>query len=206
MGKQLRMAVLISGSGRTLQNFIDLVQAGRLPASIELVISSRSDATGIDKARAAGIETLVVAKKGKTAEQFSDEISAALDSVKPDLICLAGFMCLYRIPDRYLEKVMNIHPALLPSFGGQGMYGYFVHEAVINAGVKISGCTVHFADNEYDSGPIIVQKAVPVLDDDDPDTLADRVFKAETQAYPEAIRLFAAGLRIAGRRVLKLGT
>jgi len=200
--KQLRLAVLLSGGGRTLQNFIELIGEGKLPATVELVISSRPDAGGLTKARAAGIPTKVITKKGKTTEQFSNEITRSLDEVSPDLICLAGFLCFYTIPDQYAGKVINIHPALLPSFGGQGMYGHHVHEAVLEAGCKVSGCTVHFADNEYDHGPIILQRTVPVLDEDTPDSLADRVFEQEKIAYPEAIRLFAEGrLRIVGTRV-----
>ena len=107
-----------------------------------------------------------------------------LDNVKPDLICLAGFLSLYTIPDHYLGRVINIHPALLPSFGGKGMYGHFVHEAVLKTGCKVSGCTVHFTDNVYDHGPIIIQRTVPVLDDDTPDTLAARVFEEEKNRVP----------------------
>ena len=111
-----------------------------------------------------------------------------------------------QVPDDFLGRVMNIHPALIPAFCGKGYYGHHVHEAVLAYGVKVSGCTVHFADNEYDHGPIILQRAVPVLDDDTPDTLAARVFEQECEAYPEAIRLFAEGrLRIEGRRVKIMG-
>jgi folate-dependent phosphoribosylglycinamide formyltransferase PurN len=111
-------------------------------------------------------------------------------------------MCFYKIPDHYLGKIMNIHPALLPSFGGKGMYGHFVHEAVLEMGCKITGCSVHFADNVYDHGPIIVQRTCPVLEDDTPDTLAARVFDEEKEAYPHAINLFAEGrLVIEGKRV-----
>ena len=114
---------------------------------------------------------------------------------------LAGFMCLIRIPDGFLGRVMNIHPALIPAFCGKGYYGHHVHEAVLEYGAKVSGCTVHFADNVYDHGPVIVQKTVPVLDGDTPDSLAARVFGKECEAYPEAIRLFGEGrLQIEGRR------
>lgn len=202
---RVKLAVLLSGGGRTLQNLIDLIGEDALPASIALVISSRSGAGGLAKAQAAGIPTTVVAGKGKTTEQFSDAITAALDTIGPDLICCAGFLSLYKMPEHYVGKMMNIHPALLPAFGGKGMYGHYVHDAVIESGVKYSGCTVHFADNEYDHGPIILQKVVPVLDDDDSETLADRVFEQEKLAYPEAIRLFGAGrLKIVGRRVITL--
>ena len=200
--RTIKLAVLISGGGRSLVNLIERIKAGSLTANIGLVISSRNDAAGLARAAEAGIPTCVVTSKGKSLIQFSDEITAELDKVQPDLICLAGFMCFYKIPDRYIGRVMNIHPALLPAFGGKGMYGHHVHEAVLNTGGKVSGCTVHFADNEYDNGPIIVQKTIPVLEDDTPDTLAARVFDQEKNAYPEAIQLFAEGrLRLDGRRV-----
>jgi len=183
-------------------NLIEHIRTGKLPASIELVISSRCDAGGLAKAAEEGIPTRVIPGKGKSLEEFSKEITAALDEVQPDLICLAGFMCFYQIPDRYLGKVMNIHPALLPAFGGKGMFGHHVHEAVLEAGCKVSGCTVHFADNFYDHGPIILQKVVPVREEDTANTLAARVFEQEKVAYPEAVALFAEGrLRIEGQRV-----
>lgn len=198
----IRLAVLISGGGRTMENFIALSRSGRLPATVELVVSSRAGAGGVQRAQDAGVRTVVVPRKGKSLQEFSEAITAELDKARPDLICLAGFLSMYTIAPQYTGKVMNIHPALLPAFGGQGMYGHHVHEAVLEMGCKVTGCTVHFADNQYDHGPIIIQRTVPVLDDDTPDTLADRVFEQETIAYPEAVRLFAAGrLRIEGRRV-----
>ena len=200
--KKIKLAVLISGGGRSLLNMIERIDAGTLPASIELVISSRADAKGLQIAAQAGIETCVITAKGKSIDQFSEEITAELDRAKPEFVCLAGFMCFYKIPDHYHGKVMNVHPALLPAFGGKGMYGHHVHEAVIAAGCKVTGCTVHFADNHYDQGPIIIQRAKPVQEDDTPDTLATRVFEEEKIAYPEAIELFAQGrLKIEGRRV-----
>jgi folate-dependent phosphoribosylglycinamide formyltransferase PurN len=137
-----------------------------------------------------------------TAHDMSRALAAELDQWPVDLIAMAGFMCLFRMPDKFIGRAMNIHPALIPAFCGKGMYGRLVHEKVIESGCKITGCTVHFADNEYDHGPIILQKRVPVLDDDTPDSLADRVFQQECEAYPEAIQLFAEDrLRIEGRRV-----
>jgi len=198
----LKMVVLLSGSGRTLQNFINLIKDGKLPARIELVISSRADAYGLVRAQQAGIPTLVVERKTTPDDQFSEKITDAVRQTGADLVCMAGFLSLWHIPPDYEGKVMNIHPALLPSFGGKGYYGLKVHKAVLEAGCKVSGCTVHFADNQYDHGPIIIQKCVPVLEDDTPETLAARVFEQECIAYPEAIRLFAEGrLRIEGRRV-----
>ncbi len=203
MAKPVSLAVLLSGSGRTLQNFIDRIEQGRLDAKITLVISSRADAYGLVRARDHNIPALVVSsREHKNFDAMSEAIAAELANHSVDLIAMAGFMCLFRIPDRFLGRVMNVHPALIPSFCGKGWYGHRVHGAVLDYGCKISGCTVHFADNEYDHGPIIIQRCVPVLDDDTPDTLAARVFEQECEAYPEAIQLFAEGrLKIEGRRV-----
>lgn len=185
MQKPIRLAVLISGSGTTLQNFIDRIADGRLNAVIAGVVSSRADAFGIERAKKAGLPC-VVAERGNP-----DSTWAAVREFQPDLVCLAGWLNLLPIPDDFQGRVLNIHPALLPDFGGKGMYGHRVHEAVIRSGVKESGCTVHYADNTYDTGPILVQKRVPVLPGDTPETLAARVFEAECEAYPEAIGLLA---------------
>jgi formyltetrahydrofolate-dependent phosphoribosylglycinamide formyltransferase len=204
----LNMAVFLSGGGTTLQNFIDKIESGELPARISVVVSSRADAYGLVRAKDHGIPTAVVpsSKFRRDWEAMSKAVTTAIEPYKVDLITLAGFMCFYRIPPEYTGRVMNIHPGLIPAFCGENLYGRFVHEAVIASGVKVSGCTVHFADNEYDSGPIIVQKTVPVLDDDTPETLAARVFEQECVAYPEAVRFFAEGrLRIEGQRVRILG-
>ena len=203
MADRLRLGVLISGGGRSLQNFIDLSDAGRLKAQVVKVVSSRRDAGGLERARCHSIPAAVVRRKDfATTEEFSEAITTELAAADAELVVLAGFLSLYRIPDRYAGRVMNIHPALLPAFGGHGFYGDRVHKAVLECGCKVSGCTVHFADNKYDNGPIIVQKAVPVLEDDDEHTLAARVFEREKEAYPEAINLFAEGrLRIEGNRV-----
>lgn len=204
----LRLAVLLSGSGTTLQNLLDRIADGRLRAQVVRVVSSKADAFGLERARIAGIPTAVVTRKScASAEEFSEHIFAEVRPSGADLVCLAGFLQLLPIPDDYLGRVMNIHPALIPAFSGKGYYGHHVHEAALATGVKVSGCTVHFADNLYDHGPIISQSTVPVLDDDTPDTLADRVFEQECEAYPEAIRLFAEGrLKIEGRRVRLLET
>lgn len=202
--RKIRMAVLLSGSGRTLENFCDYIEAGKLNAEIVVVGSSREDAFGLVRARNHSIDTFCVPSKyfKRNWARLSDEITAKLRPYEPDLIALAGFMCFYVIPPEYELKVMNIHPALIPAFCGEGWYGHRVHEAVIQSGVKVSGCTVHFADNQYDHGPIIIQRVVPVLDDDTPDSLADRVFEQECIAYPKAVELFATGrLRVEGRRV-----
>ncbi|UCG34370.1 MAG: phosphoribosylglycinamide formyltransferase, partial [Phycisphaerales bacterium] len=204
-GKVLRLGVLISGTGRTLENLIKLSRAGELPAEVVVVLSSSPRARGLDFARQAGIRWQVVSLKQLGEEQFSGRISDILREARVDLVCLAGFLKLWRIPPDFEGRVMNIHPALLPGIGGRGYYGHRVHEAVLQSGATESGCTVHFADNEYDHGPIIVQRRVTVLPDDTADTLADRVFEQELAAYPEAIRLYAAGrLRLEGDRVTVL--
>jgi phosphoribosylglycinamide formyltransferase 1 len=198
-----RIAVLISAGGTTLQNLIDSITAGELDAKIVMVVSSNADAYGLVRAEKAGIPTAVVSRKqAGSREEFSRRIFDHCRQAGVELVCMAGFLQIITVPDDFQLRVMNIHPALIPAFCGKGFYGHHVHEAVLKMGVKITGCTVHFADNEYDHGPIIVQRAVMVHDDDTPDTLAERVFEQEKIAYPEAIRLFAAKrLIIDGRRI-----
>lgn len=203
MSTPTRLGVLISGGGTTLVNFIEKIAAGELEAEVAVVIASRSDCGGVERANAAGLKTEVVSR-GSFADVagFSGEIFRILRDNDVDLVTLAGFLTLIEVPDDFAGRVMNIHPALIPAFCGKGYFGHKVHEAALERGVKVSGCTVHFADNKYDHGPIILQKPVPVLDGDTPDTLAARVFEAECDAYPEAVRLFAEGrLSIDGRRV-----
>ncbi|HXG12320.1 MAG TPA: phosphoribosylglycinamide formyltransferase [Gemmataceae bacterium] len=199
----IRLAVLISAGGTTLQNLIDRINDGRLQARIVLVVSNHADAFGLVRAERAGIPTAVVERKQcASREEFSRRIFDLCRQAGADLVCLAGFLQLLSIPEDFINRVMNIHPALIPAFSGKGFYGHHVHEAALATGVKVSGCTVHFADNQYDHGPIILQRVVPVLDDDTPQTLAARVFEQECEAYPEAIRLFAEGrLVVEGRRV-----
>ena len=199
----LKLAVLVSGSGTTLQNFVDVIAAGKLDASVNVVIGSRPGLLGLKRAADAKLPNFVVDRRAFDASAaFSRQVFSLCDDAGVDLVCLAGWLCLLDLPERYAARVMNIHPALLPSFGGRGMFGRKVHQAVIDHGCKVSGCTVHFVDNTYDTGPIILQRTCPVLDEDTPETLAPRVFEEEKIAYPEAIRLFGAGrLRIEGRRV-----
>lgn len=199
----VRLAVLLSGGGTTLQNFIDGIAAGTLPATIAVVIASRSDAGGIDRARKHDIPAVVVARADyPNVDRFNDALHAVLDRYAFDLIVLAGFLSPFQLRGRYICRVMNIHPALIPAFSGKGFYGEKVHRAVIESGVKVTGCTVHFADDEYDHGPIVLQGTVEVRDDDTPESVAARVHQLENHLYPEAIRLFAAGrLVVEGRRV-----
>ncbi|HZN69348.1 MAG TPA: phosphoribosylglycinamide formyltransferase [Tepidisphaeraceae bacterium] len=199
----LKLAVLLSGSGTTLQNLVEVIGRGELDARVEVVVGSRPGLKGMERASAAGLRNTVVERAGfPSCAEFSRRVFSICDEVKPDLVVLAGWLCLLELPDRYAGRVMNIHPALLPSFGGKGMYGRRVHEAVLAHGCKVSGCTVHFVDNTYDTGPIILQRVCAVLEDDTPDSLARRVFEEEKVAYPEAIRLYQRGrLRVEGRRV-----
>jgi len=199
----LRLAVLLSGGGTTLQNLIDQITAGTLSASIILVIGSRPDAYGLVRARRHGLENACIPRRAyRDAFAYSEEINRTLDRFAPELIVLAGFLHVFHYAPHYRGRVMNIHPSLIPAFCGQGFYGLRVHQAALAYGVKVSGCTVHFADEEYDHGPIILQRVVPVLDHDTPASLAERVAIEERQAYPEAIQLFAEGrLQVHGRWV-----
>jgi formyltetrahydrofolate-dependent phosphoribosylglycinamide formyltransferase len=203
MNQPIRLAVLLSGSGTTLQNLIDRSADGRLAAHIVCVVSSNPQAYGLTRAANAGIPTFLVERKTcASREEFSRRIFDHCRRSAADLVCLGGFLQLLEIPADFENRVLNIHPALIPAFCGKGFHGRHVHEAVLEAGVKVSGCTVHFADNQYDHGPIVLQRVVPVLDSDTPETLAARVFAQECEVYPEAIDLFAQGrLHIEGRRV-----
>lgn len=203
MGEPIRLGVLLSGSGSTLQNLIERIDSGRLRARIVCVVSSKAEAFGVERARRAQLPVEVVERKAcSTREEFSKRILDHCRAAQVELVCMAGFLQLLQISNDYLGRVMNIHPALLPAFGGKGYHGLRVHEAALEVGVKVSGCTVHFADNEYDHGPIILQRVVEVEDDDTPESLQARVFAAECEAYPRAIELFAEGrLHLQGRRV-----
>lgn len=199
----LRLVVLVSAGGTTLQNLIDEIAAGRLDARIVQVVSSNAEAFALVRAQRASIPTAVVSRKQVASRaEFSQRIFDLCRASEADLVCMAGFLQLVSIPDDFHLRVMNIHPSLIPAFCGKGFYGPHVHQAVLDAGVKITGCTVHFADNEYDHGPIILQRAVPVYEDDTPETLATRVSAEEKIAYPEAIRLYGEKrLVVVGRRV-----
>jgi formyltetrahydrofolate-dependent phosphoribosylglycinamide formyltransferase len=203
MARTIRLGVLLSGGGRTLENLLERIHAGALAAQVAVVIASRPNIRGIEIGQVAGIPTHLVRRRDfPDVHAYSDAMTRILDDARVDLVCLAGFLSHWIIPDRYAGRVMNIHPALLPAFGGKGMYGHHVHEAVLTRGCKVSGCTVHFVNNNYDEGPIILQRPVPAYAEDTADDLAARVFVEECIAYPEAIRLFAEGrLRIDGRAV-----
>jgi phosphoribosylglycinamide formyltransferase-1 len=199
----INLAVLISGSGTTLQNLIHRIADKSLNARISTVVASRSGIKGIDRARAADLSCHVVDRKtSANLGEFSRSVFDICRRSKLDLIVLAGWLCLLEIPREFEKRIMNIHPALLPKFGGKGMYGHHVHEAVLAAKCEVSGCTVHFVDGTYDTGPIILQRICPVLPTDTRDVLAARVFEEEKIAYPAAIRLFQENrLRTEGARV-----
>lgn len=194
-----RLAVLLSGGGTTLQNLSERIADGSLTAEVVCVITSNATCFGIERAKTLGLPVHVMPRKQfDDKHAFSDAIFAACRQANADLICLAGFLSLLVIPDDFAGRVMNIHPSLLPRFGGKGMHGHHVHEAVLAAGESESGCTVHLADNTYDTGPVVLQRSCPVEAGDSPDTLAARVFDLECAAYPEAIRQVWAGLNPEG--------
>jgi len=181
-----RLAILLSGSGRTLLNIHDRILAGDIPAEIALVVASR-ECLGAQRARERALPVRVI--RGDIPQA---ELESLLAEHRIDWVVLAGYLRRLPIPPAYEGHVVNIHPALLPRHGGPGMYGDRVHKAVLEAGETESGCTVHLADADYDTGPIILQKRCPVLEGDTPETLAARVFELETQAYPEALKLLLA--------------
>ena len=203
MPASLPIAVLISAGGTTLRNLLDKIEAGHLPVEIRLVISSSPNARGLEFATAANIPSLVFEKsKAAGAEAFSEQVFDACRNAEVKYVVMGGFLKHVLIPPDFENRVLNIHPALIPAFCGRGMYGLNVHQAVLDYGAKLTGCTVHFVDNEYDHGPIILQTAVPVLPGDSAETLQTRVFEAERDAYPEALRLLASGhVTMRGRQV-----
>jgi phosphoribosylglycinamide formyltransferase 1 len=204
--RPLPVAVFISGGGTTLRNLLEKIAEGRVDAQVRLVVSSTAKARGLQYAAEASIPALVVRHRDyATAEAYRDAVFQPCRDAGVRLVVMGGFLKHVLIPPDFENRVMNIHPGLIPAFCGQGYYGHHVHEAVLEYGAKVSGCTVHFADNHYDHGPIILQRTVPVLDDDTPDTLAARVFQQECEVYPEAIQYFAEGrLQVNGRRVTVL--
>jgi len=181
------IAVLISGGGRTLLNLLDRIEQGSLRARIPLVIAS-VECPGARRARDRGLHVEVL-----PGVIPADQLAQTLREHKIDWVVLAGYLKMLRIPAGYEHRVLNIHPALLPKYGGKGMFGHHVHEAVIRAGEKESGCTVHFCDAKFDTGPIVLQRRCPVLPNDTPETLAARVFEQECLAYPEALQLVLSG-------------
>lgn len=205
MGEPLKIAVLASGEGTNLQAIIDVIKEGRLKAEIRVVISNNSGSGALRRARKEGLFGLHLSHKQFFApEEFDQELLKILKEREVELVCLAGYMKLLspRVISAYRNRILNIHPALLPAFGGKGMYGQRVHQAVIEYGVKLTGVTVHLVDEKYDHGPIVLQRAIPVLENDDAENLSQRVLEVEHKLYPEAIRLFAEGrVKVEGRKV-----
>lgn len=190
----LKMAVLLSGSGRTLDNFHERIQQGSLAGKIEVVISNVAGVLGLSKAEKYGYPAFHASD--------NDSINVILKEYDVDIVCLAGYLKLYLPPPELARAVINIHPSLIPSFCGGGFYGHHVHEAIMARGCTVSGCTVHFADENYDEGPIILQKCVELAYDDDADTIADKVFAIECEAFPEAInRVNEYGVEFFWKRV-----
>ncbi len=201
----IRLAVFASGAGTNFQAILNAIQAGRLSAQVVLCVSDRPTAGALERARQHGIPTAVRSPKDyPSPEAFGGALLDLLRTHNVELIALAGY--LKKIPDNvvdaYRNRILNIHPSLLPAFGGPGMYGRHVHEAVLHYGVRWTGVTVHLVDEVYDHGPIVLQEPVPVLPDDTPETLAARVLEVEHRLYPQALQLFAEGrIKIDGRRV-----
>jgi formyltetrahydrofolate-dependent phosphoribosylglycinamide formyltransferase len=197
---KLRVAVLVSGGGSNMEALIRAERAGRLPkAEIALVISNRPDAGAIERAKAHGVPTAVVASKSFAQDaDFQDAILKKLTEARIDIVCLAGYLKKVgaRIVERFRGRIMNIHPALLPKYGGAGMYGHHVHEAVIAAGDLESGCSVHIVDDEFDHGPVLAQSRVPVLKGDTPQRLAERILEQEHQLYPQVLAQFCDQLKM----------
>jgi len=192
--KPLRVAVLLSGHGTSLENLLEHIDAGNVEAEVVAVISSKKGAYGLERARKRGIPALTVARRDYPGiDSFNDALHAALADHDVDLIALLGFLSLFQSRDAYSNRVLNVHPALIPAFSGQGFYGQRVYDAVLDSGVKVTGATVHFTDDEYDHGPILLQEAVSVEADDTADTLAARVTAAERRLVPQAIQLIAQG-------------
>lgn len=192
--RPIRLGVLISGGGTTLLNFLEQIQHGQLAAEVPLVIASQSNCKGVERARNAGLKCVVIRPRDfDGVELFSAAVFSELRKAQIDLVTMAGFLSLLHVPPDFNWRVINIHPSLIPAFCGHGFYGHHVHEAAVLRGVKISGCSVHFANNEYDQGPIILQHTVNVPDGCTADQLAAIVFEQEKIAYPEAIRQLASG-------------
>lgn len=188
-GKPARLVVLASGGGRTLENLQQCIQRGELHAEIVVVVVSRADLQARARAQSLGLATIVIGPQSHPDRELREKLLlATIHEARPDLVILAGWLQLLPIPADLEGRVLNIHPALLPAYGGKGFYGHHVHEAVIQDGARVSGCTVHFATSAYDQGPVLLQTAVPVLAEDSADDLAARVFAAECQSYPQAIR------------------
>jgi phosphoribosylglycinamide formyltransferase 1 len=203
----LRLAVLVSGGGSTMSNLLAMSAARTLDATVDLVVGSRTELPAEQRAKVGGVPYVVMSRKSfGSTESFSEAIFERCRQTRIDLVVCGGWLQMLHIPLQWSNRVINVHPSLLPSFGGKGMFGRHVHDAVLRHGCKVSGCTVHFVDNEYDNGPIICQRTCDVFDDDTAATLADRVQSTERIALPEAINQIAAGrISVSGRQVRLAG-
>jgi phosphoribosylglycinamide formyltransferase 1 len=201
----LRVAVLLSGSGTSLENLLEHIEQRGLPARVVCVIASKENAGGLARAAKRGVPALAIPrKKFADVKSFNDAIHGELAKHDAQLVACLGFLSIFEPRERYRGKAINVHPALIPAFSGKGMYGHRVHEAVLARGCKVSGATVHLVDDEYDHGPILAQRAVEVRDDDTPETLAARVQAAERELVPEVVREIAEGrVRVEGGRVVR---
>ena len=207
--KRLRIGVLASGGGTNLQAIIDSCERGEIDGDVAVVISNVPNAYALERARKHGIDVFCFPSEGITREQHETDVIECLEQHGVGLVCLAGYLRMLTplMINKYSGRILNTHPALLPSFGGKGMHGLHVHKAVLDYGCKVSGCTIHIVTEEVDGGPIVLQKAVPVLEDDTPETLQERVLKEEHKLYPRAVQLFAQGkVKMDGRRARILET
>jgi phosphoribosylglycinamide formyltransferase-1 len=202
-----RLAVLASGGGRSLENLAAVIARGELAAEIALVLANAEDAGVLERARRLGLPWTVVPHSAHAdAQSFSAAVFGEVEARAAEVVVLAGFLRKLELPERWVGRVLNIHPSLLPAFGGKGFWGERVHRAVLERGAQFSGCTVHYVTNEYDAGPIVLQRCVPVQPDDTPETLAARVFEEEKLALPEALRLHLSGaVRLENGRVVRQG-
>jgi phosphoribosylglycinamide formyltransferase-1 len=207
--KRIRIGVLASGGGTNLQSIIDSCEREEIDGEVVVVISNVPEASALERARKHGIDAFAFPHKNLTREQHEADIIECLEQHRVDLVCLAGYLRVLTplLVNKYAGRLMNTHPALLPSFGGVGMHGLNVHKAVLDYGCKVSGCTIHFVTLDVDGGPIILQKSVPVQENDTPEILQERILKEEHKLFLRAIELFAKGkLKIDGRRVRILET
>ncbi|OGS52402.1 MAG: phosphoribosylglycinamide formyltransferase [Euryarchaeota archaeon RBG_13_61_15] len=207
--KRIRIGVLASGGGTNLQSIIDSCEREEIDGEVVVVISNVPEASALERARKHGIDAFAFPHKNLTREQHEADIIECLEQHRVDLVCLAGYLRVLTplLVNKYAGRLMNTHPALLPSFGGVGMHGLNVHKAVLDYGCKVSGCTIHFVTLDVDGGPIILQKSVPVQENDSPEILQERILKEEHKLFLRAIELFAKGkLKIDGRRVRILET
>ena len=192
--RPLRVGVLLSGEGTSLENLFEHIEAGEVPATVAVVISSKEGVGGLRPPERRRVPAVAIPRKRHRDQgEFNDLIHVELEKHGVEFVALLGFLSVFELRGKFEERTINVHPALIPAFSGQGFYGRKVYEAVFEKGVKVTGATVHFADEEYDHGPIILQEAIPVLEDDTIETLSERVQAAERRLVPEAVRLFAEG-------------